>query len=92
MPIDSITNGIHIRSWISKEMGELFDRYLGPPWREDPVDRKVWELVDQIPDDELWRTHERRRERLERVDPMRIDREAGSLQRKARLPGSLQCS
>jgi glycogen phosphorylase len=64
VPIDSITNGIHIRSWISKDMGELFDRYLGPPWREDPVDKKVWDLVDQIPDEELWRTHERRRERL----------------------------
>ena len=63
-PIGSVTNGIHIPSWISGELGTLMDRYLGPKWREDPRDRLLWERVDQIPSEELWRTHERRRERL----------------------------
>lgn len=64
IPITSITNGIHIPSWISAEMATLFDRYLGPRWIEDPDNEKVWERVENIPDGELWRTHERRRERL----------------------------
>ncbi len=64
LPISSITNGIHIPSWISLDMAGLFDRYLGPNWVEDPDSQKVWKQVDQIPDSELWRTHERRRERL----------------------------
>ncbi|MBW1740547.1 MAG: alpha-glucan family phosphorylase [Deltaproteobacteria bacterium] len=64
IPIYPITNGIHIPSWISKDMAELFDRYLGPNWIEDPDSQKVWKQVKQIPDSELWRTHERRRERL----------------------------
>ena len=64
IPICAITNGIHIPSWISKGMAGLFDRYLGPNWIEDPDSRKVWKQVEQIPDSELWRTHERRRERL----------------------------
>jgi len=64
IPIDSVTNGIHTRSWISQDMSDLFDRYLGPRWSEDPVDKSVWQYIDQIPDEELWRTHERRRERL----------------------------
>jgi starch phosphorylase len=64
IPIESVTNGIHTRSWISHDMGELFNRYLGPRWSENPVDRSVWEFIDQIPDEEIWRTHERRRERL----------------------------
>ncbi len=63
-PIGSVTNGIHIPSWISHELGTLLDRYLGPKWREDPRDRLLWERVDQVPSEELWRTHERRRERL----------------------------
>ena len=63
-PIGAITNGVHIPSWISKDMAELFDRYLGPGWGEDPDSHKVWKHVEQIPDSELWRTHERRRERL----------------------------
>jgi starch phosphorylase len=64
VPISSITNGIHIPSWISDEMAELFDRYLGPKWKEDPDNQKVWERIDEIPDAELWSTHQRRRERL----------------------------
>lgn len=60
----SITNGVHIRSWISWEMVQLLDRYLGPRWMEDPTDLSAWDRVAQIPDEELWRTHERRRERL----------------------------
>jgi starch phosphorylase len=64
VPIDHITNGVHIPSWVSRDMAELYDRYLGPRWREDPSDQTVWEGVAKIPDGELWRTHERRRERL----------------------------
>jgi len=64
VPIGSVTNGIHIRSWLSNDMDELFDRYIGPWWAKDPTMTQVWERIRRIPDDELWRTHERRRERL----------------------------
>ncbi|MEK6756169.1 MAG: alpha-glucan family phosphorylase [Bacteroidota bacterium] len=63
-PIISITNGVHAPSWISREMAGLYDRYLGPRWREDAGDYGLWGRVHHIPDEELWRTHERRRERL----------------------------
>ncbi len=64
IPIEAITNGIHIPSWISGDLAGLLNRYLGRRWAEDPDNRKIWERVDRIPDSELWRTHERRRERL----------------------------
>jgi len=64
VPITSVTNGIHPLSWISHDMADLFDNYLGPIWRENPADPEVWKEVDEIPDEELWNTHERRRERL----------------------------
>ena len=35
IPIGSVTNGVHLRSWISYEMNQLYDRYLGPKWREE---------------------------------------------------------
>jgi len=63
VPITSVTNGVHFPSWISKDMATLFDRYLGPKWSETPSDKTAWDRIDRIPDDELWRTHERRRER-----------------------------
>ena len=64
VPITSITNGIHTQSWLSPELAQLYDRYLGTQWRTRPEDPKIWQRVDNIPDAELWRTHERRRERL----------------------------
>lgn len=64
LPIVHITNGIHPGSWISDEMHRLYDRYLGPRWAQEPGDSRVWQKVQEIPGEELWRTHERRRERL----------------------------
>ncbi|MCL4544069.1 MAG: alpha-glucan family phosphorylase [Chloroflexi bacterium] len=64
VPISSVTNGIHTAMWTSRDMAALFERYLGPHWHERPQDQSVWARVMDIPDEELWRTHERRRERL----------------------------
>ncbi len=64
VPIESVTNGIHVQTWLSREMGTLYDRYLDPAWRTEEWRKDVWEGVDSIPDSELWRTHARRRERL----------------------------
>ena len=64
VPIGAITNGIHTRSWVSGDMQSLFDRYLGPRWIVELTNQAVWTQISQIPDPELWRTHERRRERL----------------------------
>jgi glycogen phosphorylase len=67
-----VTNGVHIPSFVSKGMAEHFDRYLSPRWIEDPDNVKIWERVDKIPDTELWRTHERGRERLVAFTRMRL--------------------
>jgi len=64
VPIRAISNGVHPRSWISHDCAELFERYLGPAFVEDPGDLSIWEHVETIPDIELWRMHEVRRERL----------------------------
>jgi starch phosphorylase len=64
IPISHITNGVHAQTWISSEMRGLYDRYLGPRWAEEPGDTRVWTQGEQIPGGELWRSHERRRERL----------------------------
>jgi starch phosphorylase len=64
VPIDHITNGIHVPTWISREMAFLFVRYLGPDWAEDPDNKRVWDQIENIPSTELWRSHERCREHL----------------------------
>ena len=64
IPIGHVTNGIHTHSWISHDIRALFLRYLGPRFIEDPTAFDLFERINEIPASELWRNHERRRERL----------------------------
>jgi glycogen phosphorylase len=64
VPVHHVTNGIHVRSFISQDMAELFDRYIGGRWSQEISDPTLWTRVDEIPDDELWHIRERQRERL----------------------------
>ncbi|NLF10536.1 MAG: glycosyltransferase family 1 protein [Anaerolineaceae bacterium] len=87
VPILGITNGIHPRSWISRDMADLFSRYLGPRWVERPAEQEIWQRVARIPDEELWRTHERRRERLVAFARRRL---AHQLQQRGTHPSEIQ--
>ncbi|MFA5238108.1 MAG: alpha-glucan family phosphorylase [Phycisphaerae bacterium] len=64
VPITSVTNGVHIKSWLSNEMNSLYERYLGPHWADEPVNESIWNGIDQIPDEEFWRVHQQCKGRL----------------------------
>ena len=34
VPITSVTNGVHLPSWLNGELASLYDQYLPPDWRE----------------------------------------------------------
>ena len=57
VPIIAITNGIHVPTWVDPKLKLLYDRYLGTTWQDDNDNPSVWELVENIPDQELWQTH-----------------------------------
>lgn len=59
VPIDHVTNGIHIPTWIDRRLGDvLLNKYLGRNWLAGQDNPRIWELIDEIPDDELWRHHQ----------------------------------
>ena len=64
VPINSITNGVHLRSWFSHDIVDLFDTYFGPKFTKQPSQFYKWENIHKIPDAELWRIHQKRRERM----------------------------
>lgn len=64
VPITAVTNGVHARSVVHKSKQDLFDRYLGPSWSEKGSDDPLWERMNAIADEELWRTHERCRSEM----------------------------
>ena len=43
VPVSHVTNGIHTRSFISREMADLLDRYLGGRWSQDVSGDGVWD-------------------------------------------------
>jgi starch phosphorylase len=57
VPIGSVTNGVHVPTWIEPKMELLFNKYLGPNWLAEHDSPATWELIDGIPDEELWKTH-----------------------------------
>jgi starch phosphorylase len=54
LPVKSITNGVHVPTWISAEIESLFTRHLGPDWLESHDDPAFADRVMNIPDEELW--------------------------------------
>jgi starch phosphorylase len=57
VPIDHVTNGVHVPTWIEPKMELLYNKYLGPEWLDEHNNPYIWELVGEIPDRELWDTH-----------------------------------
>jgi starch phosphorylase len=54
VPIQHVTNGVHLKTWMAPAMRELLDQYLGAGWEEAAADPATWAAVDRIPDEELW--------------------------------------
>lgn len=64
VPIASITNGVHLPSFLNGDLAMLYDTYLQPDWRDRYQDARIWEQVSEIPDDELWQSHRKRKRQL----------------------------
>jgi starch phosphorylase len=54
LPVASVTNGVHVPTWVASEIATLFDRHLGPDWLEHHDDPALADRVLEIPDAELW--------------------------------------
>ena len=63
VPITSITNGIHTKTWMAPEFADLYAKYLGN-WEEHLTEPEFWRGVIDIPDAQLWDTHQKLKLRL----------------------------
>jgi starch phosphorylase len=63
-PVSSITNGVHVPTWMAAELAELFTTYLGTDWRSRQDDPALWDAVLAIPDEALWAVRQTLREHL----------------------------
>ncbi|HUU82038.1 MAG TPA: alpha-glucan family phosphorylase [Phycisphaerae bacterium] len=57
VPVGSITNGIHLRTWLHPRMADLLDEYLPAGWCDHQDRAAIWSAAMKIPDDRLWALH-----------------------------------
>jgi starch phosphorylase len=72
VPIGSITNGVHLGTWVARDVAALYTRVLGPEWVERGHDPGLWARIAEVPDAELWSLRERARARLVADLPARM--------------------
>ncbi|GAC1656421.1 MAG: glycosyltransferase family 1 protein [Candidatus Dormibacteraceae bacterium] len=64
VPIGSVTNGVHLRTWVADEVAQLLSEFVGEDWWELGPEDSRWAGVDAIPAGRLWATHRALRHRL----------------------------
>ena len=57
VPVTSVTNGVHLPTWISGQVQALLDQHLPADWRDRQENPATWEAVRAIPDEAFWRVH-----------------------------------
>ena len=66
-PIGYVTNGVHTCSWLAPTIKDLYNQYLKPYWQDNIQDDKTWEDIEKIPDEELWKVHQSRKEKVLKI-------------------------
>jgi starch phosphorylase len=86
VPITNITNGVHTKTWMAPEFAALYRKHLGD-WEEHLTEPEFWRGVIDIPDAQLWETHQRLKRRL--IDFVR-NRERQRRERLGESPESIR--
>jgi starch phosphorylase len=57
VPIGHITNGVHVPSWLSWQMLQLYDRIFPANWFRRMGEPDIWQKIHECDPGELWETH-----------------------------------
>ena len=93
VPIKQVISGVHLMSWLNRDLTKLYDEYLEPDWRDHSDAFGTWRPIDNIPADELIEMRDRARRRLVNFIHTRLANSAATHpaydKAIAFLPGSL---
>ncbi|MEN8152453.1 MAG: alpha-glucan family phosphorylase [Acidobacteriota bacterium] len=63
-PLDSVTNGVHLKTWVSEEMNSIFLKHLGNEWHIVKNKKDFEKNVNKISDKEIWETRKISKKKL----------------------------
>jgi alpha-glucan phosphorylases len=49
-----VTNGVHLPTWTAAEWKDLFKTHFDKTFIQDQSNKKIWEAIHQVPDQEIW--------------------------------------
>ena len=64
VPVQAITNGVHVPTWIAAPMRALLTEHMGADWTARIDDPEIWRRFDAISDADLWQARVQLREAL----------------------------
>lgn len=71
-PIIGLTNGVHARTWLGPETQKLLRRRFDLHWEDRLLSTDGWSAIHDIPDKEVWSTHQAQKQRLGRFVRSRL--------------------
>ena len=63
-PVTSITNGVHVPTFLSPEWADVFDHFLGYGWSQRLGDQSCWDQISEVPDHVFWSTRQHLKSQL----------------------------
>src|SRR5437867_4290341 len=65
VPITSVTNGVHLPTWVAPAIRSLFQKTFGDDWAQAANNPAIWAAgVQNISDQDLWQAHSLLKQRL----------------------------
>src|SRR5690606_30099747 len=64
--IDAITNGLHVPTWLGREMRALWRRAAGRDWKEHQLEAITEATLESLPLEQIWKAHQQQKNRLGR--------------------------
>lgn len=75
-PIDHVTNGVHVATWVGQEQARFYTNYLGADWPQRVADPALWARIHDVPGAVLWRLRQEARARLVAYIAGQLERQA----------------
>jgi starch phosphorylase len=74
-PVGSVTNGVHVATFLATEWMDLFDRFLGYGWRQRMADPELWDGLADMPDHIFWSVRQHLKTRMFHLVRFRMQRQ-----------------
>ena len=59
-----VTNGVHLPTWCAREWQTVYAKYLGKDYLHDQSNEAVWEKIYNVPDEVIWNTRVKLKNKL----------------------------